>query len=60
MVAHLPKFGGQSEEPCENYEDQSDILETPIILMPELWGKPIEIAKNWLRRFRMEGGTKNT
>ena len=23
-------------------------------------GKPLEIAKNWLRRFRMEGGAKKT
>ena len=24
----------------------------------EFWGKTIEIAKNWLRPFRMEGGAK--
>ena len=23
-----------------------------------IWGKTIEIAENWLRRFRMEGGAK--
>ena len=36
-VVHLPKFGSQCEELCENYKNQKSfgILETPVILMPK-------------------------
>ena len=27
-------------------------------LSERIWGKPIEIAENWLQRFRMEGGAE--
>ena len=37
MVVHLPEFGSQCEEPCGNYKIKSDVLETPVILMPDLW-----------------------
>ena len=35
VFVHLPNFGSQCEEPCENYKFKSDILEAPVILMPE-------------------------
>ena len=35
MVIHLPNLGSQCQEPCENYKIQSDVLETPVILMPD-------------------------
>ena len=25
---------------------------------PKIWGKTVEIAEDWLQRFRMEGGAK--
>ena len=35
MVIHLPDFGSQCEELRENYKIQSEVLETPVILMPK-------------------------
>ena len=35
LCTHLPKFCSQYDEPCENYKIKSDVLETPVILMPE-------------------------